>query len=137
MTEKPHKNKRTDNETPIKQDNNVLSCIPSFTSYFSPSFSSSYQFESISLNNRDSLILYLLNSLFYDSCQLHRIDLMLCYSYLKDLKDSLPELSQKYGLSEKEIFVLCEWFGMNELIEEFNAVPERATFQMIRPFIPS
>ena len=137
MTERPRKSKRTVNETPIKEDNSVLSCIPSFTSYFSPSFSSSYQFESISLNNRDSLILYLLNSLFYDSCQLHRIDLMLCYSYLKDLKDSLPELSQKYGLSEKEIFVLCEWFGMNELIQKFNAVPERATFQMIRPFIPS
>ena len=137
MTEKPHKNKRTDNETPIKQDNNVLSCIPSFTSYFSPSFSSSYQFESISLNNRDSLFLYLLNSLFYESCQLNRIDLMLCYSYLRDLKDSLPEVSKKYGLTEKEVFVLCEWFGMNELIQKFNAIPEGATFQMIRPFIPS
>lgn len=137
MSDKPSKYKRTIVETPISSKNAVLSCIPKFTSYFSPSFSSSYQFEIIPLKNHDSLVSYLLNSLFSESNQLHRTDLMLVYSLLRDVKDSLPELSQKSGLTESEVFILCEWFAMNELLQKFNAVPAKASFQAIRPFIPT
>lgn len=62
---------------------------------------------------------------------------MLLYSQFSHLKDYIPKISQQYGMTENEVFLLCQWIILNEAIKEYNAVPPNITTDVLSQWIPS
>ena len=120
----------------ISPDHAILSCIPAFTSYFSPSFTNppKNEFSPIVLSDNESIVDYLIIGI-KSSSHFTLIDLMPYYSNITSIKTSLLSLSQQYHLNEEELFHLCEWCILNELLLKYNAVPDYISIDSMVDYI--